>query len=65
MTKYRALTGLNYPSANDGKERRIEIGDEFDDMTPTVLKNELAAGNIEAVDKKNPKVTVTEEGKEG
>lgn len=47
--EYVALTGLNYPSALDGKERRVEIGDTFSDMLPTSLKHELAAGNVKPV----------------
>lgn len=49
-TKYIALVGLNYPSIDDGKERRVEEGDIFDDMRPTSVKHEVAAGNVKPLD---------------
>jgi hypothetical protein len=46
---YKALVGMNYVSIKDGKERRVEKGDTFEDMPPTSVKHELAAENIEEV----------------
>lgn len=45
-TQYVATTGLNYPSAQTGKEVRVEAGELVLDMAPTSLKHELEAGNV-------------------
>lgn len=41
-----AQVGMNYPSATDGKERRVEAGDIVNDMSPLAQKNEISVGNL-------------------
>lgn len=47
--QYVAICGLNYPSVDDGKERRREPGEVFDDMPPTSIRHEHEAGNIKTL----------------
>lgn len=48
MTKYRALTGLNYPG-KDG-EKRVEAGEVVTDLPAKSVRWLLAGGHIEEVE---------------
>lgn len=48
--RYRALTGLNYPSRRGGPEKRVEAGETVTDLPATSVGWLLGQGLIEPAD---------------
>lgn len=51
MTKYRVLSGLNYPGK--GGEKRAEAGDVVSDLPPKSVKWLLSGGYVEPVEEES------------